>query len=218
VASEISGVPGSVPAVLRPLLEQFDWGCERLLLRMAGGERDSGNGTLIPDTPVTDAEYLWEPAAETWSVRLRASGPTAKRATMLVGTGEWGRESSESPAPVPPPFTSIAWRLSHLSEMLTLRADYTHGSRALTRDDYVVRGDAAGGITDFEDAAGLWRSALLSVDEAALETVGYCTYPYGSDGEDRFVDIVWWVNQEVLHHGAEVALLRDLYREGYGVS
>jgi hypothetical protein len=27
-----------------------------------------------------------------------------------------------------------------------------------------------------------------------------------------FVDIVWWVNQEILHHGAEVALLRDLYR------
>ncbi|MEI5036381.1 hypothetical protein RB201_38110 [Streptomyces sp. S1A(2023)] len=26
------------------------------------------------------------------------------------------------------------------------------------------------------------------------------------------VDIVWWVNQEVLHHGAEIALLRDLYR------
>jgi len=23
---------------------------------------------------------------------------------------------------------------------------------------------------------------------------------------------VWWVNQEILHHGAEIALLRDLYR------
>ncbi|NEE58586.1 DinB family protein, partial [Streptomyces sp. SID8455] len=37
-------------------------------------------------------------------------------------------------------------------------------------------------------------------------------YPYGSDAEDLFVDIVWWVNQEVLHHGAEIALIRDLYR------
>ena len=27
-----------------------------------------------------------------------------------------------------------------------------------------------------------------------------------------FIDIVWWVNQEVLHHGGEIALLRDLYR------
>ena len=29
----------------------------------------------------------------------------------------------------------------------------------------------------------------------------------------RFIDVVWWVNQELLHHGAEIALLRDLYRE-----
>jgi hypothetical protein len=24
---------------------------------------------------------------------------------------------------------------------------------------------------------------------------------------------VWWVNQELLHHGAEIGLLRDLYRD-----
>lgn len=42
--------------------------------------------------------------------------------------------------------------------------------------------------------------------------MGYCTYPHGSDPEEPFVDIVWWVNQELLHHGAEIALLRDLYR------
>ncbi|XUL94444.1 hypothetical protein ACQ86D_49110 [Streptomyces galilaeus] len=58
-----------------------------------------------------------------------------------------------------------------------------------------------------------WRKALLSVDDAALDTVGYCTYPHGSDAEEPFIDIVWWVNQELLHHGAEIAMLRDLYRE-----
>ena len=36
----------------------------------------------------------------------------------------------------------------------------------------------------------------------------------GSDPEEPFIDIAWWVNQEVLHHGAEIALLRDLYRAG----
>jgi hypothetical protein len=34
----------------------------------------------------------------------------------------------------------------------------------------------------------------------------------GSDPEEPFVDVVWWVDQEVLHHAAEIALLRDLYR------
>ncbi len=43
--------------------------------------------------------------------------------------------------------------------------------------------------------------------------VGRSTYPYGSDAEEPFIDTVWWVNQELLHHGAEIALLRDVYRE-----
>jgi hypothetical protein len=35
----------------------------------------------------------------------------------------------------------------------------------------------------------------------------------GHGPEERFLDLVWWVSQEVLHHGAEMALLRDLYRD-----
>ena len=46
--------------------------------------------------------------------------------------------------------------------------------------------------------------------------LGHSTYPDGSDPEEPFLDIVWWVNQEVLHHGAEIALLRDLYRAKHG--
>lgn len=53
---------------------------------------------------------------------------------------------------------------------------------------------------------------LLATDDAGLNTVGRSRYPYGSDPENPFVDIVWWVNQELLHHGAEIALIRDLYR------
>lgn len=96
--------------------------------------------------------------------------------------------------------------------MLTLRADHTCGSRALTRDGYRTPGEAAGAVTAFETASAAWREALLTADDTALDTVGYSTYPNGSDAEDPFLDIVWWVNQEVLHHGAEIALLRDLYR------
>ncbi|EFE79426.1 LOW QUALITY PROTEIN: conserved hypothetical protein, partial [Streptomyces filamentosus NRRL 15998] len=103
-------------------------------------------------------------------------------------------------------------RLSHLSEMLALRADHTHGGRTLTREDYRTPGDAAGAVAAFETASAAWREALLSADDTALDTVGYSAYPNGSDAEDLFVDVVWWVNQEVLHHGAEIALLRDLYR------
>ena len=130
----------------------------------------------------------------------------------MAGTGAWGRDGAAHPHPWPPPFTTIAWRLSHLSEMLSLRADHTAGSHARTRDDYAVCGDAASAIAAFDAGAAAGHKALLSTDDAALDTVGHCTYPHGSDPEEPFADIVWWVNQEVLHHGAEIALLRDLYR------
>ncbi|MGW3660590.1 DinB family protein [Streptomyces sp. NPDC005151] len=201
----------ATPPRLIPLLQQFDFARGRLTDRLAGPVMDSGNGTDIEVPPMTDEEYLWEPVPDCWSVRRRADGP-GKGATLLVGAGDWGRDSSNAPHPTPPPFTTLAWRLSHVSEMLALRADHTNGSHALTRDDYHVTGDAAGAIADFDASATAWREALLSADDTALDTVGHSTYPHGSDPEDLFIETVWWVNQELLHHGAEIALLRDLFR------
>jgi hypothetical protein len=200
-----------VPARLAPLLLQFEWGCLRLINRMTGPEADSGNGSPVKVEPMTDEEYRWEPVPGAWSVRRQADGP-APRATRLVGAGEWGRDGYFGDEPQPPPVTTIAWRLSHLSEMLAMRADYTVGSRSLTKDGYRAHGDALGAIGAFVTATEAWRGVLTHSDEAALDTVGYSAYPHGSDAADAFIDIVWWVNQEVLHHGAEIALLRDLYR------
>ncbi|MGP3969213.1 DinB family protein [Streptomyces sp. 6N223] len=200
------------PPRLLPLLEQFDFARERLANRLVGPVMDSGDGTDTEVVPMTDEELFWEPVPGCWSVRRRVDGP-GPRATMLAGAGDWGRDAAPYPHPWPPPFTTIAWRLSHVSEGLALRADHAAGSRALTRDDYRISGNAAEAVAAFDAGASAWREALLSVDDAALDTVGYSTYPHGSDAEEPFIDIVWWVNQELLHHGAEIALLRDLYRE-----
>ncbi|MDF6022867.1 DinB family protein [Streptomyces sp. JH34] len=207
----------SVPARLAPLLDQFDLSCERLGNRLAGPFVDSGNGTDVAVPALTDEEYLWEPVPDCWSVRPRGAGP-GPHATFLTGAGGWGRDTAPFPHPSPPPFTTLAWRLSHLSEMLALRADHTAGGHGMTRDDYRVAGDAAEALADFGASAAAWRAALLGADDAALDTVGYSTYPYGSDPEDPFLETVWWVNQEVLHHGAEIALLRDLYRARGGAA
>jgi hypothetical protein len=193
------------------LLQQFDFARKRLADRLTGPVVDSGNGTDVEVGPMTDEEYLWEPVPGCWSVRRRTDGP-GPRATALAGTGDWGRDTAPAPHPFPPPFTTIAWRLSRLTELLALRADHTAGSHTLARDDFRGGEDAAGAIAAFADAASAWRKALLSADDTALDTVGYSTYPHGSDPDDPFIETVWWVNQELLHHGAEIALLRDLYR------
>jgi hypothetical protein len=207
----------AAPPRLVPLLAQFDFGRTRLANRIVGPTVDSGDGSEVDVVPMTVDEYLWEPVPGCWSVRRRVAGP-GSRATALAGAGDWGRDAALWPHPWPPPVTTIAWRLSHLSEMLTLRADYTNGSHALTRDTYRSSGDVAGAVTAFREAGRAWREALLSCDDAALDAVGYSAYPYGSDTEEPFIDTAWWVNQEVLHHGAEVALLRDLYRAGQAAS
>lgn len=163
---------------------------------------------------MTYDEYLWEPVPGSWSVRRRSDGP-GPGATVLAGGGERGRDGGR-PHPWPPPVTTIAWRLNHLMEGLALRAGYTTGGRSLTEEDLQPYGDAAGAIAAFDAAAEAWRGALVSADDAALDQVRRSTYPDGSDPEDPFIATVWWVNQELLHHGAEIALLRDLYRARLG--
>ncbi|HEY5874312.1 MAG TPA: DinB family protein [Ilumatobacteraceae bacterium] len=202
------------PRRLVPLLSQFDHATRRLVARLRGPLVDSGDGTEIAVSALTDAEYLWEPAPGAWSVRLKQQGPSPG-ATVLVGAGEWGRDGGR-PHPYPPPVTTIAWRMHHLTEMLAGRSDWTAGAHAFTEDQMIVAGTATAAVAALDAAVNAWRAVLVAADDAALDTVGHSTYPDGSDVEEPFIDIVWWVNQEVLHHGAEIGLLRDVYRAHRG--
>jgi len=58
---------------------------------------------------LTDAEYFWEPVANTWNIRPRGLG----RAALAFGGGEFVIEYAD-PEPRPAPVTTIAWRLAHL--------------------------------------------------------------------------------------------------------
>ena len=180
------------PPRLAPLLAQFDFALERLVTRLAG---------------LTDDEYRWEPVPGCWSVRPRGQSRSGRPA----GGGDWVMDF-DSPAPDPPPFTTLAWRLCHLAGALALRADHTTGTRALTWDDYPMPGSAGDGIAALVAAGAAWRAGLTNATDADLDQVGRSRFPWGLDPTLPFLDIVWWVNQELLHHGAEIALLRDLYR------
>jgi hypothetical protein len=199
----------TIDARLTPLLEQYDFATARLVARLAGPTSDSGDGNSVPVPALTDAEYLWEPVEGCWSVRRRSDGPGVG-AAKLIGAGEWGRDGAPE-APWPPPITTIAWRLDHLSETMLGRADHLAGEHTFERAAYKPLGDAAGAIERFRRAVVAWRDAFLAVDPSEHDGLGLSTYPYGSDPEETLPGMVWWQNQEILHHGAEIGLLRDLF-------
>ena len=182
----------TTPPRLIPLLAQYDFALDRLLKRLEG---------------MDDDEYLWEPVPGCWSIRPRGEQRTA----TARGGGSWVIETAR-PEPDPPPFTTIAWRLCHLASGLAMRADYTIGEKALTWDTYELPGTASGAVAALAAAGEHWRRALTSASDADLDQVGRSSFPWGLDPTLPFLDIAWWVNQETLHHGAEIALLRDLYR------
>lgn len=180
------------PARLAPILAQYEYGQEQLLNRVKG---------------MTDDEYLWEPVANGWSVRPAAEVRTPRG----FGGGGWALEFDNQPGD-PPPFTSLAWRIVHLAANIAMRAHYTTGAKTMTWDDVIIPSTAADGISLLTEATGAWHTILTESTDADIEQVGRSAFPWGLDPDLPFLDITWWVNQELLHHGAEIALLRDLYR------
>lgn len=147
---------------------------------------------------LTDDEYFWEPVDGCWTVRPAGDG----RFTI-----DWAW-----PAPEPPPFTTIAWRLCHIgSSVLGLRANAHFGDGALTIDRIQWPGTAADAIAFVEAGYAAWRQGLAGLDEAGLSRP--CGPAEGPYAEYPFAALVLHINREVIHHAAEIALLRDLYRE-----
>jgi hypothetical protein len=58
------------------------------------------------------------------------------------------------------------------------------------------------------------RARLEGLTDEQLDQPGFGQYPWGLDPELPFIGIVWWTNRELIHHLAECALLRDLWRAG----
>lgn len=57
-----------------------------------------------------------------------------------------------------------------------------------------------------------WRADVGALTEDQLDTVGLSQYPYGSAPGEPFISVLWGANLEFIHHMAEIALLRDLWR------
>ncbi|WP_327003792.1 DinB family protein [Dactylosporangium sp. NBC_01737] len=149
---------------------------------------------------LTDDEYFWEPVKDCWSLRTAADG----KAT-LDGMGE---------VPDPPPVTTIAWRMTHVAfHVLGIRSSAHFGDGSLTMDTARLPVTAEDAVATLERHYRGWRDAVAGLDGAALaRSIGEAE---GEWAKRPMATLMLHVNREVMHHGAEICLLRDLYRANF---
>ncbi|HVX42855.1 MAG TPA: DinB family protein [Mycobacteriales bacterium] len=163
------------------LIDLSDYAWQRLIGRLDGME---------------DAEYLWEPAPGSWSIRPGADGA-------------W-RLDGAVPAPDPAPLTTIAWRLHHIADgVLAAERNATWLGLAIAAP---VVGAPAATVAEvrprLEASYSFWRQCLDGAGDLSAP-VGPVAGHYADATRRSFV---LHELDELIHHSAEVALLLDLYR------
>lgn len=156
---------------------------------------------------MTDEEYHFSPApaARTWGVRPRGTG----HAQIQGGSGDFTIEFAH-PEPEPTPLTTIAWRIGHV--VVAVLGTRWHNHFGGPPYDYMTHdypGDAAGALAQLDRAYAGWIDGVRGLDAAALAApVGPAE---GHWADESMAALVLHINREVIHHGAEMCLLRDLY-------
>jgi hypothetical protein len=154
---------------------------------------------------LSDDEYFWEPAPGSWSVRPRGTGT----APMQVGSGTVAIDYA-IPQPVPAPFTTIAWRLGHVIVGVLAMRNASHFGRAATDyQSFEYAPTAAAALAQLDDEYATWLAGVESLGEAGLTRP--CGEAEGPYAELPLATLVLHINRELIHHLAEVCLLRDLY-------
>jgi uncharacterized damage-inducible protein DinB len=110
--------------------------------------------------------------------------------------------------PPPPPFTTIAWRLLHIADGNTIYWEHSFGPGLRNFWDLAPHGDASGAIEYLRDSQEPITATLAELHDAELD-VPRPTH-FGHTWPARRVIAV--LIDEQVHHGAEVGVLRDLYR------
>jgi hypothetical protein len=141
---------------------------------------------------LTDDEYFWQPVPNCWTVYPDGSLDFA------------------FPAPSPTPFTTIAWRMAHVIVGVFATRNYHHfgGPPASYQSwDYAI--DAATALRQLDLAYATWITGVRSLSAADLTR--HCGPSEGPYAEYALSELVLHINREAIHHGAEIACLRDLY-------
>jgi hypothetical protein len=157
---------------------------------------------------LTDDEYFWEPAQPAWNLHPRGRST----APIQAGAGAFTLDFA-LPEPDPPPVTTIAWRLAHvIVGVLGARVAAHFGGPPAEYATFAYAGTATEALEQLDDAYTRWSAGARGLDAAALAVP--CGPAEGPYADYPMAALVLHISREVIHHGAEVALLRDLYRAG----
>lgn len=151
---------------------------------------------------VSDEEFFWEPVAGCWTVHRRSES----RGVSAGGSGEWVIDWDPA-RPKPAPFTTIAWRAVHTAGTNYLYWEYAFGSASPTFD-LELPGNAADATRFLSDSQRQVTQTLASLSESDLDKM----VRHSSGGQRSVHRILAGLINEQVHHGAEISLLRDLYR------
>jgi hypothetical protein len=163
------------------LIDLSNFAFDRLRTRMQG---------------LTDEEYLWEPVPGCRTVRpvgdgtFRSDGPASEGSERV--------------------FTTLAWRLAHIVFLLAEERNGPWlGVRQRCPEWPGDPGTASDALERLDAAYACWRGVLeASSDDALANVIGPVSRFFSESTRRAFV---LHVLDELIHHGAEAALLRDLY-------
>ncbi|MEV0901972.1 DinB family protein [Actinoplanes sp. NPDC049802] len=155
---------------------------------------------------LTDDEYFWEPAPGAWSVRPRGTSTAA----MAAGSGDFTIDW-EYPEPSPPPVTTIAWRLGHIIVgVFGARSAAHFGGPPADYPGFAYAGTAGEALEQLDAAYATWSAGVTALGDGGLSRP--CGPAEGAYAAEPMATLILHINREVIHHGAEIMLLRDLYR------
>jgi hypothetical protein len=142
---------------------------------------------------LSEAEFFWEPISGSW--------------TVFETEGRWEHHYAE-PDPEPAPFTTIAWRLTHIAMCKVMYHEYAFGPAELTWHTLETPGTPDSAIEMLDAGHALLTEDLAGIADADLERAVLTNW-----GERWPVwRIFWTMIHHDAHHGGEIGALRDLYQ------
>ncbi len=153
---------------------------------------------------LTDDEFFWKPTPDAFCLRREDDGLYY----------EWPPGSRGEATP---PVTTIAWRLAHIAQGCFVGRWHTHfGDGSVGPYVEPFPSNATDALAYLDEWKNTWQNALLTAgndrlwDPLGMSESDVAVMQLGKD--DPFIGLALHINREVMHHGAEISLLRDLYR------